>query len=160
MLVPSKIILHCSATNDTDSLSWEAIRRYHVDRRGWKDIGYHYGIEYVDGGVHLLRGRPWFEKGAHCKAAGRNFDSLGVCTVGKFETPPPADIYQATVRVLSTLCYTFWVSPDDVYGHREFEKYKTCPGAGWDLDKLRADIRALWSDNMPHQASYRIGGLP
>jgi hypothetical protein len=131
-----------------------------MDRRGWRDIGYHYGIEYVGDTVQLLRGRPWFEKGAHCKAAGRNFDSLGVCIVGEFEEPPPQDIYEATVRVLSLLCFTFWVPPDDVFGHCEFERYKTCPGAGWDLDKLRADIRALWSGNSPNQASYCIGGLP
>ena len=144
MLVPNKIILHCSATKDTESVSWEAIKRYHTQNKGWRDIGYHYGIERVGDRIQLLRGRPWWERGAHCRAANRNFDSLGLCVVGEYDSnPPPPEIYDATVRALTMMCSLFWIKAEDVYGHREFESHKTCPGSKWDLDKLRADIAQI-----------------
>ena len=158
MLVPSKIVLHCSATEDSESKSWGAIKQYHTNVRGWLDIGYHYGIERVNGGIYLLRGRPYWKRGAHCKAENRNFDSLGVCVVGKFDDKPPeSDVYQATLDVLKHLCFTFWVKPDDVYGHREFEKHKTCPGKMWDLDKLRDDLRRVVPE-LDIDAGLLIGG--
>lgn len=157
MLLPNKIIVHCSATPDTKALSWEAIRQYHTQQRGWRDIGYHYGIERVDDDIRFLRGRPWWERGAHCRADNRNFDSLGLCVVGEYdEEPPPPEIYDATVKVLVMLCSIFWIKAEDVYGHREFEKHKTCPGMKWDLDQLRRDIGSV----VPHpddKSGMKIG---
>ena len=141
MLLPNKIVIHCSATEDTPAKSWEAIRRYHTEERGWSDIGYHYGIEMVDDDIMVYRGRPWWEKGAHCKAGGRNHDSLGICVVGKYDDEPPSpQIYTATLDVLKVLCMAFWIRATNVYGHREFEDMKTCPGLKWDLDALRNDL--------------------
>ncbi len=146
MLLPTKIILHCSATRDTDAKSWEAIRKYHMNELGWDDIGYHYGLENVDGHIMCYRGRPWWDKGAHCKAEGRNHDSLGVCVVGKFDDEPPTPaVYRATLDVLKTLCAVFWIEAKNVYGHREFEDNKTCPGLQWDMDKTRLDLSLLVS---------------
>ncbi len=144
MLLPTKIILHCSATADTESKSWEAIRRYHVEENGWSDIGYHFGIENVGGDIMVYRGRPWWIKGAHCAAAGRNHDSLGVCVVGKYDNDPPSpEIYKAVIDVLKTLCAVFWIDTEKVYGHSEFEPMKTCPGVMWDMDRVRADLGEL-----------------
>lgn len=144
MLLPNKIILHCSATADTDSKSWEAIRRYHVEDKGWDDIGYHYGIENVGGDIMVFRGRPWWIKGAHCVAEGRNHDSLGLCVVGKYDDEPPAaEIYIATIDVLKILCAVFSIDPDQVYGHGEFEPLKTCPGRMWNMDDIRANLVEL-----------------
>ena len=141
ILVPTKVILHCSATKDTDSLSWEAIRRYHVDTLGWSDIGYHYGIEMYNGQLVYKRGRHPYTQGAHCKAAGRNQDSLGVCVVGEYDTvPPDQDRIDATVCFLANLCFVFNIKPEDVYGHREFEPMKTCPGKMWNMDLIRGEV--------------------
>lgn len=157
MLLPSKIIVHCSATEDGPSKSWDAIRRYHVEDRGWNDIGYHYGIEIVDGDIMVYRGRPWWEKGAHCRAAGRNHDSIGVCVVGKFDDEPPSsEIYNATLKTLKILCAVFQIKPDRVYGHSEFELGKTCPGRKWDMSKLRRDLHADMRD-AEEQQGMKIG---
>lgn len=159
MLVPNKIVLHCSATEDSESKSWEAIRRYHTGVKGWSDIGYHYGLEIVGDEIKWYRGRPYWKRGAHCKAANRNFDSLGVCVVGKFdEAPPNREIYSATIKLLSWLCMAFWISADDVYGHREFEQHKTCPGKMWDLDRVRDDIRVI-SPKPDLRTGMTIGGM-
>jgi len=140
-LLPENIILHCSATPDGRTFSWGAIRRYHIERNGWSDIGYHYGIEEYEDGIVLLQGRsPWVQ-GAHCRAGGRNRDSLGVCVVGCFdEVPPSPDLYLVTVMTLRYLSYTFGIPPERIYGHREFESQKTCPGLKWNLPELRADV--------------------
>ena len=143
-MIPDKIILHCSATPDGASYSWDAIRRYHVEERGWDDIGYHYGLEWYDDELIIMRGRKPWVMGAHCKAAGRNRDSLGVCVVGEFDSEPPADdVYKAAIQLLTVLCWTFHIPPDSVYGHREFESGKTCPGLKWDLEGVRDDIARL-----------------
>jgi hypothetical protein len=79
----NEIIIHCADT----PRSWMAgrrtsekvaeIRRWHVEERGWKDIGYHYVID-VDGTV--AEGRPVAVAGAH--VAGHNSHSIGICLIG------------------------------------------------------------------------------
>ena len=140
-LVPRRIILHCSATRDSKTYSWDDIRDYHINHNGWVDCGYHYGIEEFDNDILVMRGRPPWEVGAHCRAGGRNYDSLGVCVVGDYdEEPPDLRKYTITVEFLASLCTAFHILPEHVHGHREFESAKTCPGLRWNLDQLREDV--------------------
>ncbi len=44
----NKIIVHCSATQEGRHIDVDEIRRWHVEGRGWSDIGYHY-VVYLDG---------------------------------------------------------------------------------------------------------------
>jgi len=152
-LLPRYIILHSSDTEDGETLSWPAIKRYHVEVNGWSDIGYHYGLERYRNAVVALPGRPWWRQGAHCRAAGRNRDSLGVCVVGRFEDSVDPLIWRATVDLLTVLCWAFGIRAGHVFGHREFEAAKTCPGRAWDLDAVREGVeRRLrgWTDLGPH----------
>ena len=73
----NEIIVHCTGTIPSESTTVEAVRRYHMEHNGWKDIGYHY-IVYLDGSIHV--GRPIDQKGAHCK--GHNDNTIGICYVG------------------------------------------------------------------------------
>lgn len=144
MFDPDRIILHHSATTDSGTVSWNAIRRYHVRQLGWSDIGYHFGIEYVtdpgspEGSYEVMVGRLLDTAGAH--TAGLNSRSIGICFVGNFDAGPvPAPQWKAGVRLVRWLCRQFKIPPGRIYGHRDFAP-KTCPGAYFDVDAFRAAI--------------------
>lgn len=149
---PQRIIVHCSDTEDGDGINWAAIVRYHKEVNGWADVGYHFGLEWVAGKYVALQGRPWYQKGAHCKAAGRNNDSLGVCIVGKFDDRAPTfQEHESVCNFLASLCFAFRVPVERVHGHREFEPGKTCPGTRWNLDELRRQIAARLVSPLGHR---------
>ena len=81
----NEIIIHCTATRPDwwASRSTKAkvneVRRWHVEDRGWSDVGYHYLIDR-DGTV--MEGRPLEKTGAHTK--GRNKGSVGISLFGGF----------------------------------------------------------------------------
>ena len=79
----NEIIIHCTATNpnwyadrSVDDVVKE-IRRWHVEERGWRNVGCH-AIIHRDGSVGY--GRPVEQSGAH--VAGRNKHTIGVSLVG------------------------------------------------------------------------------
>ena len=77
----NEIIIHCSATREGQDISVDTIREWHVDGRGWSDIGYHF---YIDINGKIWKGRDIDRSGAHCKNHNRN--SIGVCYCGGVET--------------------------------------------------------------------------
>jgi N-acetylmuramoyl-L-alanine amidase len=134
-----KIILHCSATKDSGTVSWQAIRRYHIQECAWRDIGYHFGIELVNDQYEVLMGRPLTEVGSHCQ--GHNSTSIGICFVGDFEqSPPPAAQWQAGLKLVTMLLNVFRLDSHAVFGHREFNRHKTCPGTCFDMEKFRKEL--------------------
>lgn len=115
----TSIVIHCSAT-ETGTL--ESIRRYHIQERGWQDIGYHYVIE-KSGATKVGRG---VEKvGAHCPEVNRS--SIGICLVGdkKFSN----EQFKSLKELVSGIRKTFGKIP--VYPHKHFRSAKlqgkTCP---------------------------------
>ncbi len=137
---PNKIIIHHSATKDSGTVSWGAIRRYHRSVRGWTDVGYHAGCEDINGQYECLYGRPWHIEGAHTQ--GHNRDSLGFCFVGDYDVVEPemAMMLEAVVRVIAPWALQFDIGHNNVRGHNEFSS-KTCPGALFPMDLLREMVR-------------------
>jgi peptidoglycan hydrolase-like protein with peptidoglycan-binding domain len=76
-------IIHCSDTRPLwmDNAALEAkvadIRRWHMQERGWRDIGYHW---LIDRDGKLAPGRAETEIGAH--VIDRNQGTLGICLLG------------------------------------------------------------------------------
>jgi hypothetical protein len=127
------IILHHSATPDgTVYRDYDSIKRGHL-ARGWKDIGYHWVIEKVNGVLTAIPGRPESIEGAHCP--GRNYDGIGVCCVGNFETEIPSEeLYIFTANLCRGIMLRHPIKV--IAGHRDY--YATaCPGKNFDVNKVR-----------------------
>jgi len=161
---PNAIVLHHSATKDSATVSWQAIRRYHTSykldgqileydaacklaaagravERPWADIGYHFGIELIDSHFEVMTGRMMNETGAHCTQQGMNRCSLGICFVGNFDDAAPCDKqWVLGLRLVRCLMQTYDIPVDRVYGHRELASYKSCPGKAFDLQQFRHDL--------------------
>lgn len=135
------IIIHHSATKDGDTLSWDAIRRYHMNK-GWSDIGYHFGIEKVSGSYQVLTGRPIGVVGAHTK--GKNRNSIGICFVGNYDKEDaPAEMYNVGARLIAGLCFSVkYCMKSRIYAHSDFAN-KSCPGRYFSIERLRADVTRL-----------------
>jgi len=138
---PKYIILHHSLTRDGSTVSWSAIKRYHTQTLGWRDIGYHFGIEAIKWEHEILVGRMMDESGAHCREDGMNRKSLGICFVGNFdehEVPPLQ--WTEGVRLVRSLMNVFDIPIHNVLGHRDFAKYKSCPGENFSIDDFRHEL--------------------
>ncbi len=141
-MIPEYVMLHHSLTTDGPTVSWGAIRYYHTVIKGWRDVGYHYGIELISSGHHqyyeILQGRMPDQVGAHCYQGGMNRKSIGVCLVGNFdEDPVPQGQMDRTIELVSWLLGEFHIPVENILGHRDFASYKSCPGSQFDLDAFR-----------------------
>ena len=114
------IVIHHSLTKDSKTVSWGAIRKYHVQKKGWQDIGYHLGIEEVDGQLEVLFGRMPGEVGAHAREQTMNWRSIGICCVGNFDQGDPSDALIGKLsKVVRWLMEVYQVPWDHVLGHRD-----------------------------------------
>ena len=121
----NKIILHCSATRDGQDISTETIRGWHVNERGWSDIGYHF-VVLLDGTVD--KARPVERQGAHVR--GKNKGSIGVCYIGGCDADmnPKDTRNEAQKKSLEELISYLMEAYDDatLHGQNEFSS-KACP---------------------------------
>jgi len=145
---PDKIIVHHSLTVDSGTVSWGAIRKYHIQTLGMSDIGYHAGIELVKSGdenyYEALLGRPWDKRGAH--TLGENERSLGICFVGNYDEVIPTDaMLLVGARVIAYWMKIYAIFSGEIYPHSKFAD-KTCPGTKFPLDKLISMVTELVTD--------------
>lgn len=121
------IIVHCSSTLPHMDIGVKEIKHWHVNERGWSDIGYHLVIKR-DGSFE--NGRPLDINGAHAK--GYNHRSIGICLVGGMKSK---DEYEANFTLAQydslkhAVKYLKSVYPIEVVlGHRDLPGVtKTCP---------------------------------
>jgi len=123
---PTGIVIHHSATRDTSSVSFAAIRDYHIHEKHWEDIGYHILIEDTEEGVEIFTGRGLQFEGAH--AVGKN-DKIGVCVVGNFDEDfISTEKYQKLLSVIRGLLMMYDnINWEGVEYHNESSE-KSCPG--------------------------------
>jgi len=138
----NKIIIHCTATPRGRDVTLEEVKRWHIEERGWSDIGYHYLI-LLNGDIE--EGRPIERSGAHTK--NNNFDSIGIAYVGGMsnsgEQSEPEDT--RTEEQKESLVDLLCILKDDyggtIYGHRDFSN-KACPS--FDAKKEYENISERW----------------
>ena len=140
--VPTRIIIHHSLTPDSETVSWNAIRDYHIKTLGWADIGYHSGVELIRGHHEALFGRPWHIPGAHCYE--HNHDSLGFVFVGNYdEREPPDGILLAGANAIGIWMDIYGIELSRIFTHNYFNAAKTCPGTKFDMIRLKNAILGL-----------------
>lgn len=141
----NRIILHCSASEDSIDIGLREIKHLHTapkteeidwfgyktHGRAWSDIGYHW-IVRRDGRIE--QGRDEEIQGAHVR--GYNRTSIGIVWIGR--TKPGIAQYKQLLKKLRGLINKYKLSPLDIYGHTELDGRKTCPNL--DMDVVRADV--------------------
>lgn len=83
----TEFVVHHSEGPITQSV--RSIQDFHMDGRGWADIGYNFLVDYKG---RIYEGRGWLVIGAH--ATGHNTSGIGVCVIGRDGT----DITDAAKR--------------------------------------------------------------
>lgn len=124
----NSIILHCTATPASRIVTLQDIRRWHVQERGWEDVGYHF---IVDQQGTIIHGRPTNRPGAHCK--GHNQTSIGVCYIGGMsedgreyiDTRTPEQ-KKALLELVKALMWEFGLRAEHIHCHNEYSN-KACP---------------------------------
>lgn len=125
-MTPDTIIIHCSATRETQDVTVEEIDAMHRQRgftrsiqaEKLKHIGYHY---YVRRDGTISPGRLETEMGAHC--TGYNAHSVGICYEGgldrngKAKDTRSAAQKQAIRTLLNLLCKKWAIR--EILGHRD-----------------------------------------
>ncbi|NBB88513.1 MAG: hypothetical protein GVX96_01825 [Bacteroidetes bacterium] len=152
---PTHLIVHHSAGPNSSS-DWAAVVRsiwdFHVNGRGWADIGYHYLID-PDGKIY--QGRADDIQGAHFCAQNRN--AMGSCVLGTFtEVSPTVKARTSWVDLASYAACKWGISPQNpslhgssgldllgVSGHRDGCATE-CPGQVLygQLNDWRTDLRS------------------
>jgi len=142
MTPPTHIIIHHSLTKDSKTVSWGAIRKYHVDALGFDEIGYRYGIELARDSIEIFVGRFDTEDyGAHCPEMGMNDRSIGVCIIGNFDVAPPSiEIFDKAARFIAYLCRIHEIPTFHVLGHNQCNPNKSCPGKHFDMELFRKEV--------------------
>ncbi len=166
------LTIHHTVTPTQSGGSYErrvrAIQAFHLDARGWCDVGYHYLVT-ADGAVY--EGRPAPYRGAH--VAGANTGNLGIAFVGCFqeegcndwgtEVPPEAMLVGAA-HLIEQLALSHGLSVNDttVIGHRDHPSAQTaCPGDNLyaDLQSIRNEVNVLLSGPVEEDPVDPCGGV-
>jgi len=160
-VTPEFIVLHHSFTKDNVLLAdSKSIRKYHTEKNGWADIGYHFVVEQVAGIWSTSLGRPSNVSGAHCTHSNMNRRSLGVCIVGNYDAETlTLEGASYLSRFLIALTAKHGIEPKKVIGHRDAgmmagydwrevgatgeRQFKSCPGVLFPMDLVRNMISGV-----------------
>ena len=120
------IVVHCSATRADRSFPVEALRRCHVQERGFADIGYHF---YITRDGEICQGRPLEKVGAHCR--NHNSHSIGICYEGGLDAaccPKDTRTLEQRGSLLALLRELRRQFPKAlIVGHHDLNPMKECP---------------------------------
>lgn len=139
------VVIHHS---DSERGGAAAIRAYHVNARGWKDLGYDFvignGSLTEDGEVEV--GGRWSrqEDGAHAGIGKYNKEGIGICIVGDLSKHPPTPAQMRSLaRLVRFLCERYGIPRDrkHILGHGETGRPTECPGKRFDWDDLMRRLK-------------------
>lgn len=133
-----EIIIHHSATPADFPIC--SIRKYHIENKGWDDIGYHFLIQKIRADYEAICGRPLNVAGAHC--VGHNSTGIGICLVGNYhEEKPDVMMIEKLIGKCAELCDQYDIPPVNIHAHSDYAS-TLCPGKNIDLGKVRTAVAA------------------
>lgn len=120
----NEIIIHCTDTEHDSEVTIEDLKKWHIEERGFKYIGYHFFID-LSGNVTVCR--PLSVPGAHCKK--HNSNSIGIAYAGgrkngDYSDTRNANQKEALNRLIALLVHVFPI--DKISGHKDYAN-KECP---------------------------------
>lgn len=151
-------VVHHTAGSNGYATVEEAMRQirgdqaYHIDGRGWCDIGYNFVVDKW-GNVYEGRARSLTQPVIGVHAGGFNTGTVGVSMLGTYGSPPPAATTDAVGRIIGMRLAAYNIDPRGsfvyntlggenskfaagtavplprVFGHRDVA-YTACPGEG------------------------------
>ena len=129
------------------------MQAYHIDNRGWCDIGYHFVVSQSG---KIYQGRSTEKRtGAH--VGGENDGNIGISLIGDYQNNP---VITSQLRVASKIVrwvhrtYQIPLDRQRVKGHREWPGQSTsCPG-----DNLLPKLPKLlqWASQQPTTGDYDV----
>jgi hypothetical protein len=177
----SYIMLHHSLTKDGKTVSWQAIRKYHMGLIGssnknspdynpyvekpMEDNGYHFGIELIgnppssplrlrgeiEGSYEILMGRMLDQDGAHCAAKDMNHKAIGICFVGNFDEDPVPEEQWKAGVILVRSLTRLLDIPISFVVPHRNYVNKSCPGNFFNVEKFRKDVAYDEQDYSHHR---------
>ncbi|CAL1288694.1 unnamed protein product [Larinioides sclopetarius] len=111
-------------SKDSCSRVVRQIQNYHIDVKGWRDIGYSF---LVGGDGRIYEGRGWNKVGSH--TAGYNSRSIGISFMGNYvAVEPNAAMIEAARNLIDCGVQQKYISASrQIHGHRN-AKCTACPG--------------------------------
>jgi hypothetical protein len=125
---PNRFTIHHTVTSNSDSSPKATVRNiqgYHMNTRGWSDIGYHY---LVDQQGRIYGANPVDRRAAH--VGGSNTGNIGISFMGNYQSlQPTEDQLMAAGKLIRHLSAKYGISPSasTVKGHRD-QGQTACPG--------------------------------
>lgn len=118
-----------------------SIQSFHVNGRGWNDIGYHF---VIDGQGRVYEGRPADVLGAHA-GGGANVNNVGIAVMGNYNREQLNDAQKTTMRRLITFLALRYHGDTSRRSFIQPHKHYTstdCPGTHISafLDQLRREV--------------------
>ncbi|MCB9549854.1 MAG: N-acetylmuramoyl-L-alanine amidase [Myxococcales bacterium] len=129
---PYRISVHHTASPDSDggdpARTVRQIQAFHIDSRGWCDIGYHFVVS--QSGLVFEGRRDERRPAAH--VANQNSGNVGICFIGNYEVAEVPDAqFAAGAAIMGWVRRTYGIPADRdvIRGHQEWPGQQTaCPG--------------------------------
>lgn len=142
---PYRMSIHHTASpsddGDDPAARMREMQAFHMDVRGWCDLGYHFVVAQ-DGSI--FEGRRGSNRPA-AHVGGENAGNVGISLIGNFEEQILASTqFNALVQILSWAVQSYGIAIDrmSIKGHQEWPDQQTaCPGADI-IQRLTAILNA------------------
>lgn len=142
---PAYIIIHHALAKTCTIYD---IHKWHQGS-GWAGCGYHY---FISKEGKIYRGRMENQRGSHCKQAGMNMKSIGICLEGCYQDyknqtdkKVPSAQLDAVASLTKYLMKKYNIGIQRVKRHHDYASYKLCPGNYFPWEKY---IKLLENDEV------------